>query len=88
MVYSAPPPSAGGTVLCEMLQVLAGWDLGLLGYRTPRTIHLMAETMRHAFIDRNTAFGDPDFVPDPGLRLLSPEYAAAIRAAIDTATKA
>ena len=85
MVYSAPPPSAGGTVLCEMLQVLAGWDQGLLGYRTPRTIYLMAETMRHAFIDRNTAFGDPDFVPDPGLRLLSPEYAAAIRAVIDTA---
>ena len=66
MVYSAPPPSAGGTVLCEMLQVLAGWDLGLLGYRTPQTIHLMAETMRHAYIDRNTAFGDPDFVARPG----------------------
>jgi gamma-glutamyltranspeptidase/glutathione hydrolase len=83
-VYSAPPPSAGGTVLCEMLQVLAGWNPGLLGYQTPQTIHLMAETMRRAFIDRNTAFGDPDFVPDPGLRLLSPEHAAAIRAAIDT----
>ena len=55
----------------------------LLGYRSPQTIHLMAETMRHAYIDRNTAFGDPDFVPDPGLRLLSPEHAAAIRAAID-----
>ena len=32
-VYSAPPPSAGGTVLCEMLQVLAGWDHG--GARLP-----------------------------------------------------
>jgi gamma-glutamyltranspeptidase/glutathione hydrolase len=82
-VYSAPPPSAGGTVLCLMLQVLAGWDLGLLGDRSPQTIHLMAETMRRAFIDRNTAFGDPDFVPDPGPRLLAPEHADAIRAAID-----
>jgi gamma-glutamyltranspeptidase / glutathione hydrolase len=82
-VYSAPPPSAGGTVLCLMLQVFAGWDLGMLGYHSPRTIHLMAETMRRAFIDRNTAFGDPDFVPDPSPRLLAPGHAAAIRAAID-----
>jgi gamma-glutamyltranspeptidase/glutathione hydrolase len=83
LVYSAPPPSAGGTVLCEMLQVFAGWDLGALGYRSPLTIHLMAETMRQAYVDRNTAFGDPDFVPDPRPQLLSPEHAAAIRAAID-----
>jgi gamma-glutamyltranspeptidase/glutathione hydrolase len=41
--------------------------------------------MRRAYIDRNTAFGDPDFVPDPRQRLLSPEHAAAIRAAIDPA---
>ena len=82
-VYSAPPPSAGGTVLCGMLQVLAGWDLRGFGYRSPQTIHLLAETMRHAFVDRNTAFGDPDFVPDPRQRLLSPGYATAIRAAID-----
>jgi gamma-glutamyltranspeptidase/glutathione hydrolase len=83
LVYSAPPPSAGGTALCEMLQVFAGWDMATLGYRSPRTIHLMAEAMRRAYIDRNTAFGDPDFVPDPRARLLSPEHAAAIRDAID-----
>jgi gamma-glutamyltranspeptidase/glutathione hydrolase len=82
-VYSAPPPSAGGAVLCEMLQVFAGWDLRAFGYRSLRTVHLMAETMRHAYIDRNNAFGDPDFVPDPLPRLLSPEHAAAIRDAID-----
>jgi gamma-glutamyltranspeptidase/glutathione hydrolase len=43
----------------------------------------MAETMRHAYIDRNTALGDPDFVPDQLGRLLSPEHEAAIRDAID-----
>jgi gamma-glutamyltranspeptidase/glutathione hydrolase len=85
MVYSAPPPSAGGTVLCEMLQVFAGWDLSVLGDRSPQAIHLMAETMRHAYVDRNTALGDPDFVPDKRRRLLSPEHAAAIRDAIDPA---
>src|SRR6185503_3221127 len=42
-----------------------------------------AETMRHAYVDRNSAFGDPAFVADPSARLLSPGLAAAIRAASD-----
>src|SRR4029077_16527819 len=42
-----------------------------------------AEAMRHAFVDRNSALGDPEFVADPRARLLSPGHAAAIRAAID-----
>jgi gamma-glutamyltranspeptidase/glutathione hydrolase len=82
-IVSAPPPSAGGTILCEMLNVLSGWSLGELGYHSVQSLHLMAETMRHAYVDRNTVLGDPAFVADPSSRLLSPEHAAAIRAAID-----
>jgi len=82
-VLSAPPPSAGGIILCEMLGVLSGWDLAGSGVASPSTLHLMAEAMRHAYVDRNTALGDPEFVADPRARLLSPGYAAAIRAAID-----
>ena len=43
----------------------------------------MAEAMRHAYLDRNSVLGDPAFVANPLARLLSPEHAAAIRAAID-----
>jgi gamma-glutamyltranspeptidase / glutathione hydrolase len=82
-VLSAPLPSAGGTILCEMLGVLSGWDLAGSGYHSPRSIHLMVETMRHAFVDRNSALGDPAFVPDRSARLLSAGHTAAIRAAID-----
>jgi gamma-glutamyltranspeptidase/glutathione hydrolase len=39
--------------------------------------------MRHAYLDRNTVLGDPEFVADPRARLLSPGHAAAIRASID-----
>ncbi len=85
-VLSAPLPSAGGTILCEILDVLSGWDLASLGYHSPRSLHLMAEAMRHAFVDRNTALGDPAFVTDLSSRLLSPGHAAAIRAAIDPET--
>jgi gamma-glutamyltranspeptidase / glutathione hydrolase len=83
LVLSAPPPSAGGIILCEMLGVLAGWDLGGAGFGSPRAMHLTAEAMRHAYVDRNTVLGDPVFVADPRARLLSPDHAAAIRAAID-----
>jgi gamma-glutamyltranspeptidase/glutathione hydrolase len=82
-VFSAPLPSSGGTILCEMLNVLSGWDLKASGYATPRTLHLLAETMRHAYVDRNALLGDPAFVPDRSARLLSADYAAAIGAAID-----
>jgi gamma-glutamyltranspeptidase/glutathione hydrolase len=83
LVLSAPPPSAGGIILCEMLGVLSGWDLGAADVASPQTLHLMAEAMRHAYVDRNSALGDPEFVADPRERLLSPGHAAAIRASID-----
>ena len=82
-IVSAPPPSSGGTTICEILNVLSGYDLKALGFRSAQSIHLMVEAMRHAYLDRNTRLGDPDFVKNPLESLLSPEYAAAIRATID-----
>ena len=82
-IVSAPPPSSGGTILCEMLNVLEGYSLQDLGYHTPRAMHVEIETMRHAYADRNMYLGDPDFVANPVDRLTSKEYAARIRAAID-----
>src|SRR3954471_3450052 len=66
-----------------MLNVLSGWDLTAPGPGSARAVHLMAETMRHAYVDRNSLLGDPGFVPDRSAALLSPEHATAIRAAID-----
>ena len=84
---SSPPPSSGGTALCEILGVLQGYDLREAGFNSARSVHLMTEAMRHAFLDRNTYLGDPAFVANPLSWLLSPEHAAAIRGAIgDRAT--
>jgi gamma-glutamyltranspeptidase/glutathione hydrolase len=63
--------------------VLSGWGLAGSGFGSAQSVHLMAETMRHAYIDRNSLLGDPAFVPDRSAALLNPEHAAAIRAAID-----
>jgi gamma-glutamyltranspeptidase / glutathione hydrolase len=82
-ILSAPPPSSGGTVLCEILEIVSGWDIGAAGFQSPRAVHLTVEAMRRAFFDRNTALGDPDFIANPLERLLSAEHAATIRSAID-----
>jgi gamma-glutamyltranspeptidase / glutathione hydrolase len=82
-VVTAPPPSSGGVTLCEILNVLAGYDLARLGFHSAEGVHYAAEAMRHAFRDRNTLLGDPDFVDNPVERLLSAARAEAIRAAIE-----
>jgi gamma-glutamyltranspeptidase/glutathione hydrolase len=82
-----PPPSSGGTTICLILGILEGYAPEQLAYGSASAAHLMAEAMRHAFVDRNFLLGDPDFVSNPLDRLLSDDYAAAIRAKIDS-TKA
>jgi gamma-glutamyltranspeptidase/glutathione hydrolase len=81
-VVSAPPPSSGGATMCEILNVLSGYNMKALGFHSAASIHLMAEAMRHAYFDRNAYLGDPAFVKNPLNRLLSRHHAAAIRAAI------
>jgi gamma-glutamyltranspeptidase/glutathione hydrolase len=85
LIMSAPPPSSGGTALCEILNILEGYDLAAMGYHSAAAVHAMVEAMRHAFVDRNFLLGDPDFVRNPVDRLISKEYAAAIRSKIEDA---
>ena len=86
-VLSAPPPSSGGATLCELLNILEGFDLRGMGFHSAAEVHVLAEAMRHAYLDRNTGLGDPDFVVNKLGRMLSKDYAAAIRASIgDRAT--
>jgi len=82
-IVSAPPPSSGGVILCEMLHVLEGYPLQELGYGSARALHVEIETMRRAYRDRNRYLGDPDFVANPVAQLLDKSYAAALRATID-----
>ncbi|MBI3824963.1 MAG: gamma-glutamyltransferase [Candidatus Rokubacteria bacterium] len=84
-IAGAPPPTAGGIHLIEMLNVLEGYDVAALGYGTADSLHLLAEVMDLAFADRNAATGDPDFADIPVARLTSKAYASARRAAIDMA---
>jgi len=82
-IVSSPPPSSGGLVICEILNVLEGYPLSQMGFGSAEATHLMVEAMRHAFVDRNSALGDPDFVKNPVEKLTSKEYAAEIRTRIN-----
>jgi gamma-glutamyltranspeptidase/glutathione hydrolase len=81
-ILSAPPPSSGGVIVCEMLQILEAYPLAVLGFHSSESVHLMTEAMRYAYRDRNTYLGDPAFVDNPISRLLSLRHAGAIRAHI------
>ena len=84
-IISAPPPSSGGTVLVESLNILEGYDLAKLGDRSAQSIHFTVEAFRRAFMDRAEFMGDPDFAKIPVAQLIDKRYAAAWRDTIDPA---
>jgi gamma-glutamyltranspeptidase/glutathione hydrolase len=77
-ILSAPPPSSGGTVLCEMLNILENFPLSEMGYQNAASTRSVIEAMRYGFYDRNKYLGDPDFINNPLQRLLSKSYAKII----------
>jgi gamma-glutamyltranspeptidase/glutathione hydrolase len=79
-VTSAAPPSAGGIVLIEALNILSGYDLKHADDVTRK--HLIAEAMRRAYHDRSLYLGDADFVDVPVRRLLNEDYAAGLRSSL------
>lgn len=94
-IVSMPPPSSGGTVLIEMLNMLEAY--GELPKINPQAdeegrvlssgqrIYLLSEVMQRAFADRAKYFGDPDFVSVPVEKLTSKPYAAQQRNSINMA---
>jgi gamma-glutamyltranspeptidase/glutathione hydrolase len=73
-LYSAPPPSAGGIMLCEALNILENFPLKLWGPNSPYSIRTTIEAMRYAFMDRNQ-LGDPDFFNNPVQALIAKQHA-------------
>ncbi|MDE2796723.1 MAG: gamma-glutamyltransferase [Gemmatimonadota bacterium] len=82
--YSMPPPSSGGVTMAAIAGMLERWDLAGLGWNTSETIHLMAESFRRAYADRNEYLADPDFVEMPLTELTSEAYADERAATIST----
>jgi len=81
-IISAPPPSSGGIVLIELLNILEGYDLKSAGPDSAASIHLITEAYRRAFFDRAEFLGDPAYTDSPMLLLMDKRYAAAWRSSI------
>jgi len=83
-IVSMPPPSSGGVILVEMLNILEGFDLADMGHNSADYLHVLTETMRRAYADRAEHLGDPDFNESmPLQRLMDKDYAETLRASID-----
>jgi gamma-glutamyltranspeptidase/glutathione hydrolase len=81
-IVSAPPPSSGGTTLCEILSIVEAYPFARFGYASVPAVHLDVEAERLAYADRNRYLGDPDFVANPVAQLLAPAYIAHLRRTI------
>jgi gamma-glutamyltranspeptidase/glutathione hydrolase len=74
-----------GPVMLEALNILEGYDLKAMGHNSPQYLHLVIETVKLAFADRDRYYGDPKFSRIPEETLLSKDYAADRRKLIDPA---
>jgi gamma-glutamyltranspeptidase/glutathione hydrolase len=74
-IWSMPPPSSGGALVVQMLNMLEAFDVAAMGWGSAEVVHLMIEAQRRAYADRAEHMGDPDFYPVPLAMLTSKEYA-------------
>ena len=82
-IISMPPPSSGGIALIEMLNILEALEIQKKAQASPEALHLVAEAMRRAYLDRARFLGDPDFVDVPVARLTSKAHARDLAKTID-----
>ncbi|HEY5128248.1 MAG TPA: gamma-glutamyltransferase [Bradyrhizobium sp.] len=82
-IVSMPPPSSGGVVLLETLNILEGFPMPDMRQGSAPALHVMIEAMKRAYADRARYLGDPDFISAPVATLMSKQYAAQQRASIE-----
>lgn len=75
-IISMPPPSSGGIVLLQALNMLEKYDVRKMNWASSEKYHLLAEVLRRSFADRAEFMGDPDFVKVPTSQLIDKNYAA------------
>lgn len=83
-IIGMPPPSSGGVIITQLMQMIAKKNIKALGFHSPQAVQLMIEAERRAYADRAEHLGDPDFYPVPLDTLISSHYAKARIANFDT----
>jgi len=81
-IITMAPPSSGGIVMLQILNMLEDRDIKSLGYNSAAYYHLIAEALRRSFADRAKYMGDPDYATIPVRQLIDPEYSKSRGASI------
>ena len=76
-IISFAPPSSGGILIAQMMQMIAPYPVGVMGANSFESVSLMVEAQRRAYADRAEHMGDPDFWKVPTKTLTSNAYAQA-----------
>ena len=85
-ILAVPPPTAGGVIVLEVLNLLQQFPLGrdpAFRHSSAGHLHVLAEAKKIAVADRNAYVADPAYVDVPTDRLIAPDYADTRRAGID-----
>lgn len=83
-IFSMPPPSSGGIHVIQILKMLEPYNLEKYGPQSTEAVHLTAQSMQRAFLDRVKYLGDPDFNHVPTEKLVSQDYLTPLSKSIDT----
>ncbi len=75
-------PWSQGPVIAQALRLIEGFDLAAMPHNGPDHLHLVLETLKLAFADREAFYGDPVFVDVPMDALLAEPYVRARRAMV------
>lgn len=82
-IITMPPPSSGGIVMLQVLEMLESFDIKKMQYNSAEKYHLLAEALRRAFADRAEFMADPDFADVPVAKLLDAGYITKRRESIN-----
>ncbi len=77
------PPNSQGIALLMQGNIIENFDLPELGHNSVDYVHLLVETKKLVFADRDTYVCDPDFHPVPVEKMVSKAYAKEQKSRID-----
>jgi gamma-glutamyltranspeptidase/glutathione hydrolase len=81
-IISAPPPSSGGSIILETLNMLENYPLQSCGHNSGQALHTIAETLSRGYLNCRAHICDPDFSRTSLDRLISKEVAKALSSTI------
>ncbi len=82
-ILTAPPPSSGGAIILQSLNMLESRPLERFGQNSPKSLHVISEALARSNLSCRASISDPEFVDAPMGKLLSKEFAEEVGSTIN-----